>query len=173
MRNAAIKTQAAVAQCFSMNRISKCASVTSLALVIGCHTQELLCGHLSRSGRSQNPEAALGQTLNCRYGYFGNVAKPFLLRSDNGFVFTSRSYIKLAKSYGLHQEFITPYSPEQNSMVERVFRTLKDQCVHRHKFASLQNANRVIGECIVSYNHQRPHQTLNMRIPAEAYALAA
>ncbi|WP_246039052.1 transposase [Peristeroidobacter soli] len=27
--------------------------------------------------------------------------------------------------YGLRQEFITPHSPEQNGMVERVIRTLK------------------------------------------------
>ena len=49
----------------------------------------------------------------------------FLLRSDNGLIFTSRSYTALVKSYGLQQEFITPYSPEQNEMVERVVRTLK------------------------------------------------
>ncbi|EIX9432408.1 TPA: DDE-type integrase/transposase/recombinase [Klebsiella pneumoniae] len=35
------------------------------------------------------------------------------------------------KSYGLQQEFITPYTPKQNGMVERVIRTLKEQCVHR------------------------------------------
>ncbi|MBP7581037.1 MAG: transposase family protein, partial [Vogesella sp.] len=57
---------------------------------------------------------------------------PFLLRSDNGLVFTSRSYTALVKSYGLQQEFITPYTTEQNGIVERVIRTLKEQCAHRH-----------------------------------------
>ena len=75
-------------------------------------------------------------------------AHPFLLRSDNGLVFTSRSYTALVKSYGLQQEFITPYSPEQNGMVERVIRTLKDQCVHRHRFETLQHASRVIADWI-------------------------
>ncbi len=146
---------------------------TSLALVIDCHTRELLGCHLSRSGRSQTAESALEQALISRYGHLGKVAKPFLLRSDNGLVFTSRSYTTVVKSYGLQQEFITPYSPEQNGMVERVIRTLKDQCVHRHRFESLQHASRVIGDWIGFYNHQRPHQALNMRTPAEAYALAA
>lgn len=36
------------------------------------------------------------------------VPKPFLLRSDNGLVFTSRSYTALVRGYGLRQEFITP-----------------------------------------------------------------
>lgn len=56
---------------------------------------------------------------------------------------------------------------------ERVIRTLKEQCVHRHRFESLQNASRVIGDWIGFYNHQRPHQALKMKTPAEAYALVA
>ncbi|MBT2869262.1 transposase family protein [Chromobacterium violaceum] len=60
-----------------------------------------------------------------------------MLRSDNGLVFTSRNYTALVRSYGLQQEFITPYTPEQNGMVERVIRTLKEQCIHRHRFESL------------------------------------
>jgi putative transposase len=77
------------------------------------------------------------------------------------------------KSYGLQQEFITLCSPEQNGMVERVIRILKEQCVHRHRFETLQHASRVIADWIGFYNHQRPHQALNMRTTAEAYALAA
>lgn len=65
------------------------------------------------------------------------------------------------------------YSPEQNGMVERVIRTLKDQCVHRHRFESLQHASRQIADWIGFYNNQRPHQALGMKTPAEAYALAA
>ena len=145
----------------------------SLALVIDCYSRELLGWHLSRSGRSKTAEAALEQALIARYGCLGKVRYPFLLRSDNGLVFTSRSYTALVKSYGLQQEFITPYSPEQNGMVERVIRTLKDQCVHRHRFETLQHASRVIADWIGFYNHRRPHQALGMKTPAEAYALAA
>ena len=145
----------------------------SLALVIDCYSRELLGWHLSRSGRSKTAEAALEQALIARYGCLGKVRHPFLLRSDNGLVFTSRSYTALVKSYGLQQEFITPYSPEQNGMVERVIRTLKDQCVHRHRFETLQHASRVIADWIGFYNHRRPHQALGMKTPAEAYALAA
>ncbi|WP_313238547.1 integrase core domain-containing protein [Delftia acidovorans] len=51
--------------------------------------------------------------------------------------------------------------------------TLKEQCVHRHRFESLQHASRLIRDWIHFYNHRRPHQALNMRAPAEAFALAA
>jgi len=54
------------------------------------------------------------------------VPATFLLRSDNGLVFTSRSYTALVRGHGLRQKFITPHTPEQNITVERVIRTLKD-----------------------------------------------
>jgi len=145
----------------------------SLALVIDCHTRELLGWHLSRSGKATTAQAALEQALIARFGSLGRVTEPFLLRSDNGLVFTSRRFTQLVRSYGLKQEFITPHCPQQNGMVERVIRTLKEQCVHRHRFETLQHASRVIGDWIRFYNTRRPHQALGMKTPAEAYALAA
>jgi putative transposase len=144
-----------------------------LALVIDCYTRELLGWHLSRSGKAKTAESALEQALITRYGSIGKVDRPFLLRSDNGLVFTSRSYTALVRSYGLQQEFITPHCPQQNGMVERVIRTLKEQCTHRHRFESLQHASRVIGDWLGFYNNQRPHQALAMKTPAMMYALAA
>lgn len=145
----------------------------TLALVIDCHTRELLGWHLSRSGKASTAASALEHALIARFGTLGRVPVPFLLRSDNGLVFTSRRYTALVRSYGLRQEFITPHCPQQNGMVERVIRTLKEQCAHRHRFETLQHASRVIGDWIGFYNNQRPHQALNMRTPAAAFKLAA
>lgn len=50
-----------------------------------------------------------------------------VIARTNGPVFTSYGYTQLLRSYGLKQEFITPHCPQQNGMVERVIRTLKDQ----------------------------------------------
>jgi putative transposase len=60
-----------------------------LALVIDCHTRELLGWHLSRSGKAKTAESALEQALIARFGTLGRVTQPFLLRSDNGLVFTA------------------------------------------------------------------------------------
>ncbi len=77
------------------------------------------------------------------------------------------------RSYGLNQEFITPHCPEQNGTIKRVIRTLKEQFVHRQRFDSIQHATRAIGDWISFYNNRRPDQALDMKTPAEAYALAA
>ncbi|WP_232424725.1 integrase core domain-containing protein, partial [Pandoraea sp. B-6] len=74
---------------------------------------------------------------------------------------------------GLRQEFITPHCPQQNGMAERVIRTLKEQCVHRQRFETIQHAARVTGDWVRFYNHRRPHHALGMKTPAEAFALAA
>lgn len=145
----------------------------SLALVIDCYTRELLGWQLSKTGKASTATSALEQALLARFGTLGRVPEPFLLRSDNGLVFSSRSYTQLVRSYGLRQEFITHHCPQQNGMVERLIRTLKEQCVHRHRFESVQHASRIIADWILFYNTQRPHQALKMKTPAEAYALAA
>ena len=53
------------------------------------------------------------------------------------------------------QEFITPYSPEHNGMLDRVIRTLKDQCVHHRRLETLQPPSRVITDWIGWYNLRR------------------
>ncbi len=141
----------------------------SLALVINCHTQQLLGWHLSRTGKASTASAALEQGLITRYGTLGRVREPFLLRSDNGLVFTSRDCTRLVRSYGLKQEFITPHCPQQNGMVERMIRTLKEQCVHRHRFERQTHTLRVIVDWITFHNQQRPHQALKMMTPDAAY----
>ncbi|TCO11967.1 integrase-like protein [Camelimonas lactis] len=146
---------------------------TTLALVIDCHTRELPGWHLSRSGKATTAASALEHALINRFGTLGRVAKEFLLRSDNGLVFTSQKFTALVRGYGLKQEFITPHCPQQNGMVERVIRTPKEQCVHRQRFDSIQHAARAIGDWTGFYNHRRPHQALKMKKPAQAFALAA
>ena len=144
----------------------------TLALVVDCHTRQLLGWQLLRSGKASTAASALEQALITRYGSLGRVTSPFLQRSGNGLVFTSRHYTRLVRSYGLKQEFITPHCPQQNGMVERLIRTLKEQCAHRHRFETQQHAMRVLSDWIQFYNFRRPHQALGMKTPAEAYALA-
>lgn len=71
--------------------------------MIDGHTRELLGWHLSRSGKACTAGSALEHALIARFGTLGRVPAPFLLRSDNGLVFTSRSYTALARGYGLRQ----------------------------------------------------------------------
>ena len=55
--------------------------------------------------------------------------EPLTLRSDNGLVFGAQGFVSVVRRYGLEQEYITPYSPEQNGMIERFFLTLKQEVI--------------------------------------------
>ena len=111
--------------------------------------------------------------LIARFGTLGRVAVPFMLRFDNGLVFTSRSYTALVRGYGLLQEFITPHCPQQNSMIERVIRTLKEQCAHGHRFETIQYASRVVDVIGYALTTTGAHTRLGMKTRAEAFELAA
>jgi len=49
--------------------------------------------------------------------------------TDNALVYASELYRDLAQSYGLHQEFILPHTPEQNRVTKSFMGTLKLECV--------------------------------------------
>lgn len=66
-----------------------------------------------------------------------------------------------------HQEFITPYTPQQNGLVERFFRSLKEECIWLYNFDSPVHAAQEIEAWIEFYNAQRPHQALNYLSPDE------
>ncbi|MFO8045848.1 MAG: DDE-type integrase/transposase/recombinase, partial [Halomonas sp.] len=112
----------------------------SLAVIIDCCTRELFGWRLSDNGSSKTAEAALEVALAHRFGALGRIHQPLALRSDNGLVFSSRHYTATVKAYGLTQEFAMPYTPEQNGLVERFFRSLKEEGIWQHRFESLGQA---------------------------------
>ena len=73
----------------------------------------------------------------------------------------------VVRRYGLEQEYITPYTPEQNGMIERFFGSLKSECVWLHRFANRDHAFRVIADWIDHYHEKRPHQALGYLTPKE------
>jgi len=61
-------------------------------------------------------------------------------------VFGAKVFVSVVRRYGLEQEYITPYSPEQNGMIERFFLTLKQECVWLQRFEDRDHAFRVIAD---------------------------
>jgi putative transposase len=131
-----------------------------LAAVIDCHDRELVGYEFARRGRAKEAERALEAACIDRFGTLRPHGDTPLLRSDNGLIFQSRRFRAACKDYRLHQEFITPYTPEQNGMIERFFRSLKEECVWQHTFPSFVEGRRAVRRWIGWYNEGRPHQAL-------------
>lgn len=62
---------------------------------------------------------------------------------------------------------MTPYTPEQNGLIERFFRSLKEECVWQHNFRSFAHAQHAIRRWVHWYNHGRPHQALDYMSPVQ------
>ena len=160
---------------------------STLAAVIDTCTREIVGFRLPSNGKSKTAEAALREGLIYRFKKPGRLEKQIILRSDNGLVFSSKSFTKMIKDYNFEQEFITPYTPQQNGMIagnfllrktafasfERFFRTIKEECIWHYNFKSLKEANNIISRWIAFYNQERKHSALQYKTPAEVFRLAA
>ena len=86
---------------------------------------------------------------------------------DNGLVFGAKVFVKVARRYRVQQEYITPYTPQQNGMIERFFLTLKQECVWLHRFESRDDAFGVVSKWLDRYDAERPHSALGYQTPKE------
>lgn len=53
-------------------------------------------------------------------------------------------FAAVCRAYRLRQEFITPYTPKQNGIVERVFRSLKEERVWQYVLRDVAEIRREI-----------------------------
>lgn len=135
-----------------------------LAAVIDCHDREVIGYEFALRSRAKEAERAVEAACLARFGTLRPMGAP-VLRSDNGLIFQSRRFRQACRDYRLQQEFITPYTPEQNGIIERFFRSLKEECVWQHTFQTFDEARRVIRDWMQWYNHDRPHQALEYQSP--------
>jgi putative transposase len=106
---------------------------------------------------------------------FKEFGLPNAIRTDNGVPFASPHALyglsKLAVWWlrlGIHIERIKPGHPEQNGRHERMHLTLKKEATKPAARNFLQQQAK-FDDFIDGYNHQRPHQALDMKYPAELY----
>jgi len=137
-----------------------------LAAVIDCHDREVIGYEFALRSRAKEAERAVEAACLARFGTLRPVGTP-VLRSDNGLIFQSRRFRQACRDYRLQQEFITPYTPEQNGIIERFFRSLKEECVWQHMFQTFDEARRVIRNWMRWYNEERPHQALGYQSPVQ------
>ena len=100
-----------------------------LVAVIDCHDREIVGWEFALRGRAREAERALEAACIRRFGTLRPTGDTPVIRSDNGLIFQSRRFRAACSDYRLSQEFITPYTPQQNGMIERFFRSLKEECV--------------------------------------------
>jgi len=94
---------------------------------------------------------------------------PAVSSPDNGSAFTARSTRLAIRALGVTHRRGGYRDPESQAFIESWFRYLKERCVWRNEFETLDQAREVIAAYIDHY-HDRPHSRLDYKTPREVRA---
>lgn len=107
---------------------------------------------------------------------FRHYGLPERINVDNGnpwgSLFECARYTQLSVwliKLGVKISYSRPYHPQTNGKEERFHRTLKEELLNHHYFRDLDHIQQIFDQWREIYNLERPHQSLNMAVPADKY----
>lgn len=127
--------------------------------VIDHHDKELLGYHFSKSCSALGGVMALAEAASKR------EVENLELRSDNGCHYGAKVFRDEINRLGVRHTRTMVNTPKGNSVIERFFRSLKEECVWQHQFRNFEEAKPIVEKWVQDYNIQRPHQTLGYETP--------
>lgn len=95
--------------------------------------------------------------------------RPDIFNTDQGSQFTSPRFTGLLTAAGIRVSMDGRGRWMDNVFIERLWRSMKYECVYLHAFETGSEVRAGIGRWINYYNADRPHSALAGRTPAEAY----
>jgi putative transposase len=136
-----------------------------LNAAIDCCTREITGWALDIRCRAQEAVAVIDAAVAER----GVGPGELTLGSDNGTAFTSRAFRVRLTEHGITHRRGGYRDPESQAFIESWFSKLKQRCIWREEFETLDEAREAIGRYVDRYHH-RPHSGLAYRTPREVAA---
>jgi len=134
-----------------------------LVAIMDWSTRAVLAWRLSNTMDSSFCIDALQEALS-RYG------TPEIFNSDQGSQFTAEEFTDVLKDAKIRISMDGKGRWMDNVFIERLWRSLKYECVYLHGFEDGFQALKKIGAWIKHYNEDRPHSALaEDKTPLEAY----
>jgi putative transposase len=90
------------------------------------------------------------------------------IQTDNGGGYIAREFLQVLAEHGLGHHRIKPHCPEENGVIERSFRTLRE-ALEGEELGNLLEAERVLARVVRWYNEERLHSALGYLPPALVY----
>jgi len=134
-----------------------------LVAIMDWASRKVLAWRLSNTLDAEFCVAALDDA-RARFG------KPDIFNTDQGSQFTSLAFTGCLAAAGIAISMDGRGRWMDNVFIERLWRSLKYECVYLNAFETGSEARAGIGSWIGYYNTQRPHSSLGECTPAEAYA---
>jgi putative transposase len=136
-----------------------------LMAAIDCCTREITAWHLQTRCRAREAITLIERAAAER----GIAPGTLTLGTDNGSAFTARAFKAVLADTGIAHRRGGYRDPESQAFIESWFGKLKERCVWREEFETLEHARQVIGDYVTNYHH-RPHSRLNYNTPLEVAA---
>jgi putative transposase len=96
--------------------------------------------------------------------------RPEIFNTDQGSQFTSPRFVEVLTAAGVRVSMDGRGRWMDNIFIERLWRSVKYECVYLHAFETGSEARAGLGRWITYYNADRPHSALGGRTPAEVHA---
>lgn len=94
---------------------------------------------------------------------------PDIFNTDQGSQYTSLSFTNVLKDHEIKISMDGKGRWMDNVFIERLWRSLKYECVYLNNFENGQQAKALIGNWMYHYNRHRPHSTFDGQTPHEVY----
>jgi len=134
-----------------------------LVVIMDWATRKVLSWRLSNTMEADFCVDALDEALRL-YG------QPEIFNTDQGSQFTSAEFISvLQQKPGILISMDGKGRWMDNVMIERLWRSLKYECIYLHAFATGSEVRQGLKQWIDFYNTERPHFSLDDKTPDEAY----
>jgi len=135
-----------------------------LVAVMDWASRKVLAWRLSNTMEADFCVAALEEAI-ARHG------APEIFNTDQGAQFTSFAFTSVLRDHGIRISMDGKGRWMDNVFIERLWRSLKYECVYLDAFETGSHARAGIGRWIDYYNTRRPHSALGGKTPGEAYAM--
>ena len=134
-----------------------------LVAIMDWYSRKVLAWRLSNTLEADFCVAALKEAL-VTYG------PPEIFNTDQGSQFTSSDWIDELKEAKVKISMDGKGRWVDNRMIERLWRSLKYECVYLRAFETGSQAREGIGRWLAYYNAERPHSTHGILTPDEVHA---
>lgn len=133
-----------------------------LMAIMDWYSRKVLAWRISNTLDTHFCVEALEESLR-KYG------SPEIFNTDQGSQFTSHDFTGILKAHGIKISMDGKGRWMDNVFIERLWRSLKYECVYIHACSHGLQAKQKIGEWIAFYDTQRPHSGLIGKTPSEVY----
>ena len=114
---------------------------------------EALGWHVSKRGTRHQALQAMSMAVRRQFGHLGrDAARGLALRHDHGCAFMAEDFQNQIKAWGALPSYAFVGQPETNGVIERFFRTFKEQVVHGRIFQTIDEVRDAVRDFVACYN---------------------